>query len=339
MNASTGTTTAEVGEAPSSVPAAALKLVNDPSSAWEITRASQGEPQVLIDIDQHAADNVYAHFEEDGIPDKPPGTVRFVCISDTHSYESKTNMKGPTAFASIPDGDVIMHCGDFTNVGRLEEVEAFASWFGSLPHKRKILIAGNHDLSMEPGTYEETAMRFGGFGKSCKMLDAAAICAKARATIDAIPNCEYLEDTGTSVQGITVWGSPWQPTFCDWAFNLRRGEQCREKWKLIPKGTDIVLTHGPPLGHGDLCQPHHNRAGCLDLLDELQTRVKPKYHCFGHIHEAWGVTTDGVTRYVNASTCNLRYRPVNRPIVLDVEVPKIAEVTEAAKTPASTATS
>jgi len=82
-----------------------------------------------------------------------------------------------------------------------------------------------------------------------------------------------------------------------------------------------VLTHGPPLGHGDLCEPGHHRAGCLDLLDELQNRVKPQYHCFGHIHEGWGVTTDGVTRYVNASTCNLRYRPVNTPIVFDVDVP------------------
>jgi len=247
--------------------------------------------------------------------------VRFVCISDTHSYESKTNIAGITAFDSIPDGDVLLHCGDFTNVGRLEEVEAFARWFGSLPHKRKILIAGNHDLSMEPSTYARTCPRFGGPGKIGETLDMATICARARTVIEAIPNCEYLSDSGTSVEGITIWGSPWQPEFCDWAFNLPRGAQCRAKWHMIPTGTDIVMTHGPPLGHGDRCEPNHNRAGCIDLLDELQTRVKPKYHCFGHIHEGWGVTTDGVTRYVNASTCNLRYRPVNTPIVFDVPMP------------------
>ena len=44
-----------------------------------------------------------------------------------------------------------------------------------------------------------------------------------------------------------------QPEFCDWAFNLRRGEQCLEKWDLIPEGIDILITHGPPIGHGDLC--------------------------------------------------------------------------------------
>jgi len=219
---------------------------------------------------------------------------------------------------------VLLHCGDFTNVGRVEEVEAFAKWFGSLPHKRKILIAGNHDLSLEPETYPSTVEKFGGPGTKAG-FDAAAASAKARAIVEAIPHCEYLHDSGTSVEGITVWGSPWQPEFCDWAFNLPRGEHCRAKWRLIPTGTDIVLTHGPPMGHGDLCLPHRNRAGCVDLLDELQTRVKPKYHCFGHIHESWGATTDGVTRYVNASTCNLRYRPVNTPIVFDVKIPERPE--------------
>ena len=50
-----------------------------------------------------------------------------------------------------------------------------------------------------------------------------------------------------------VWGSPWQPEFCGWAFNLRRGEACAAKWRLIPTATDVLVTHGPPLGHGDLC--------------------------------------------------------------------------------------
>lgn len=66
------------------------------------------------------------------------------------------------------------------------------------------------------------------------------------------------------------------------------------------------------------------RAGCVDLLDEVQTRVRPAVHAFGHIHEGAGVTTDGATLYVNASTCNLQYRPINPAIVLDVLPPDAA---------------
>ena len=77
------------------------------------------------------------------------------------------------------------------------------------------------------------------------------------------------------------------------------------------------MTHGPALGHGDLCSSGM-RAGCLDLLDELQTRVRPAFHVCGHVHEGYGVSTDGRTTFVNASTCDLSYRPENEPLVFDV---------------------
>lgn len=72
--------------------------------------------------------------------------------------------------------------------------------------------------------------------------------------------------------------------FCDWAFNLPRGQPCLDKWDLIPADVDVLMTHGPPLGHGDQCESGL-RAGCLQLLDTIQQRVKPQYHIFGHIHE------------------------------------------------------
>ena len=137
-------------------------------------------------------------------------------------------------------------------------------------------------------------------------------------------------DAGTSVDGIKVWGSPWQPEFCEWAFNLPRGQPLRAKWRLIPDDTDVLLTHGPPLGHGDQCAGGH-RAGCVDLLHEIQSRVRPAVHAFGHIHEGAGVTSDGATLYVNASTCNLRYRPVNPAVVVDVLPPDAARARGRAK--------
>lgn len=80
---------------------------------------------------------------------------------------------------------------------------------------------------------------------------------------------------------------------------------------------------GPPYGHGDLCADGL-RAGCEDLLEEVQERIRPRYHVFGHIHEGYGVSTNGTTVFINASTCTYRYAPTNRPIIFDI-VPRSSE--------------
>jgi Icc-related predicted phosphoesterase len=91
-------------------------------------------------------------------------------------------------------------------------------------------------------------------------------------------------------------------------------------WQRIPADIDILITHGPPFGHGDLCSSG-DRAGCEDLLQQVQQRIRPQYHVFGHIHEGYGVTTDGHVTYINASSCNVRYdrNNMNLPIVFDVQ--------------------
>lgn len=117
---------------------------------------------------------------------------------------------------------------------------------------------------------------------------------------------------------------------------MKRGEELLQKWNLIPEDTDILVTHTPPIGHGDLvCS--NIRAGCVDLLNVVQQRIKPKYHVFGHIHEGngirysnsiyntripfvdYGVSTDGKIIYVNGSICDINYMPNNLPIVFDVK--------------------
>lgn len=103
----------------------------------------------------------------------------------------------------------------------------------------------------------------------------------------------------------------------DTNFQLFSGESCLSKWNKIPKDTQILITHTPPLGHGDLvCSGI--RAGCVELLQTVQKRVKPKYHIFGHIHEGYGVSSDGKIIFINASTCDINYKPSNLPVVFDV---------------------
>ncbi|KAH7044410.1 Metallo-dependent phosphatase-like protein [Linnemannia elongata] len=125
------------------------------------------------------------------------------------------------------------------------------------------------------------------------------------------------------VEGYRIWASPWQPEFWEWAFNEVRGK-LKDIWKHIPEDTDILMTHGPPKYHGDIVpQDKELHVGCEELLERLKV-VKPLYHVFGHIHQGYGVSEiewDGgshSTVCINASSCTESYRPLNRPIIVDL---------------------
>lgn len=108
-----------------------------------------------------------------------------------------------------------------------------------------------------------------------------------------LTNCIYLEDESLQLMGIKFYGSPWQPRFSDSAFNLTRGSELRRVWEKIPSDTEVLITHGPPLGVMDLCRRHTEdggtkpagRSGCQDLLSQVVARVRPRYQIFGHVHE------------------------------------------------------
>ena len=122
-------------------------------------------------------------------------------------------------------------------------------------------------------------------GMDRKMLEnAVQNVSSTNAVKEELTNCIYLQDSKTEVFGLKIYGTPWQPKFCGWAFNLDRGHALMEKWDQIPDDTDILITHTPPVGYGDLCSTGI-RAGCVELLMSVQQRIKPKYHIYGHIHE------------------------------------------------------
>jgi len=239
------------------------------------------------------------------LPARAPGSVRFVCISDTHCRH------GDLA-RLLPEGDVLLHAGDFTSSGDLDELRCFGSWLGSLPYAHKLVIAGNHDTTL----HEEYYLAAGRWRFHARAPLEPALCRAAllEACGDSVT---YLEDEAVVVQGVRVYGSPWQPEFSNWAFGLPRGPALAHKWAAIPDDTDVLLTHGPPLGRGDRCSGG-NRAGCADLLGAVQGRVRPQFCVFGHIHEGYGVTFDGVTHFVNAASSSCDYRCENVPLVFDV---------------------
>ncbi len=206
--------------------------------------------------------------------------LRIVCISDTHS--------GHQHF-QIPSGDILLHAGDFSKRGREAEIIDFNAWLGTLPHKHKVVIAGNHDFGLE--TYPEKAHTW-------------------------FTNAHYLNDSSIVLEGLKIWGSPITPWFYDWAFNRYRGADIRTHWERIPEDVDILLTHGPPARILDMTSGG-KAVGCEDLAVAIQ-RTRPCLHVFGHIHEAHGkVEIDGTT-YINASLMDLQYNPTQTAWVIDL---------------------
>jgi len=206
-------------------------------------------------------------------------------ISDTHGLHRSMQY-------SVPKCDILAHTGDVSNVGEYSDVVRFLDWFIDQPAKHHVYIAGNHDWLFQ-------------IGKE-KRQDA----------IDRYPLIHYLESSSVTLEGLKIYGDPHQPEFCNWAFNLPRGKKLKEKWDKIPEDTDVLLTHGPPMGILDEA-PRGGRVGCVDLLDRVY-QVNPKIHAFGHIHCEYGKEQKGSTLFVNSSICNESYQPINEPILVEV---------------------
>lgn len=245
---------------------------------------------------------------------KQEGWTRFVCFSDTHGKHKAI----PTSH--IVEGDVLLHAGDFSNTGEPQQVKDLAEWLAAYPAAHKVVIAGNHDVTFHADYYKRAWQRY---HRSPADVEAT----RALLTGPSSP-CIYLEDATTEVLGYQIYGSPWQPEFCDWAFNLVP-EELAPKWAEIPPDVDILMTHGPPWGIGDMtfCG---KRAGCDHLLRAIRQRPVT-VHVSGHIHEGYGAVEDDVL-FVNASTCTLKYKPMNKPVVFDL--PPAAELHRSRRQPA-----
>uniref|UniRef100_A0A7E4VI81 Metallophos domain-containing protein n=1 Tax=Panagrellus redivivus TaxID=6233 RepID=A0A7E4VI81_PANRE len=230
--------------------------------------------------------------------------VRFVCISDTHE-------KMGQLLDSIPDGDVLIHAGDFTEGGDIGEVIKFNAEIGTLPHKYKFVVPGNHELGFEDGEImsdqQVAGLNMLGVRKAYEMLN----------------NCEYIVDRTVEVYGLKIYGSPWHP-MQGYSFYRSRGSALLQKWNNIPSKVDVLVTHTPPLGHGDYNAWNKMDgilAGCAELLNTVEYRVKPKFHVFGHIHDRYGATTNGATTFINASSCDHKMNIAHPPIIFDIPLP------------------
>lgn len=218
--------------------------------------------------------------------------MKIVLISDTHDKHD---------LVSVPCGDVLIHAGDLTKNGKLEDIGRAAKWIDSLSFKHKIVIAGNHDFALGGDLYniaENLITQYGIF---------------------------YLKDRSITIDDTIYYGSPYQPEFFNWCFNLPRGKPLEEKWSQIPDDVNVLITHGPPYGILDLVEDNAFNAGrdlhqgCQDLYRRIQNLSQLKAHCFGHLHFNGGKSVKiGNTIFANGAICTEEYKPTNLPVVFEI---------------------
>jgi Icc-related predicted phosphoesterase len=165
----------------------------------------------------------------------------------------------------------LIHVGDFTFSfeKRLSMYSDFNDWLRELPCRYKIVVPGNHDLLLEEPRYRAI-----------------------------ITNATVLVNSGVEVERLKIWGSP--VNLDGMAFRMSNAEDRKRHWAQIPRGIDILITHGPPLGVLDVEYGTQEHAGDPELLKAV-IRVKPRLHVFGHIHGGYGTATRGFTKFVNAA--------------------------------------
>lgn len=221
--------------------------------------------------------------------------MKISLVSDTHNKHKHVHNNG---LGDLKGGDLIIHAGDISSMGYKHEIIEFAKWFDQLDYKHKVFIAGNHDWGFE------------------RRLDDTL------EDISIYESITYLQDKMRTIKDgdtvINIYGTPWQPEFYNWAFNLpKNGPGLSSKWEAIPLDTDILVTHGPAFGKLDTVEGRRqDHLGC-ELLAERIAVVKPKIHVCGHIHTGYGYYFDGETHFFNASALNEEYMYAQKPFTFD----------------------
>lgn len=207
--------------------------------------------------------------------------MKIYALSDTHNLHEKVE---------IPECDIIIHAGDATGRGSMEEIMPFLNWFSKQKSKYKIMVPGNHDWGFEK---QEDFYRHA--------------CQERGITL--------LIDELIDLEGLKIYGSPIQPYFCNWAFNRFPGPEIQAHWDKI-QPCDILVTHGPPYGFLDE-NMLGGRCGCDQLLNKI-LEIRPKAHIFGHIHDNNGLKSFDGIKFYNVAICDEMYKASYKPMEIDL---------------------
>ncbi|KAG4420749.1 hypothetical protein IFR04_006135 [Cadophora malorum] len=229
-------------------------------------------------------------------------STRFMIISDTHNFQFGQAEKYDGCFRlPTPKCDVLLHCGDLTSVGGPVAYKQLLKMLGSIEAELKLVIAGNHDLDLDKKHWEKTLDSDAEEEARAQPERALEVMTGPLAKEAGVTYLVEGINTFTLKNGakFTIYTSPYQPEFCDWAFPYERDEDrfnppehVAPNVKCIAEnpvpdfpGVDIMMTHGPPKDILDWTA--HGNVGCEALLRAV-SRARPLLYCFGHIHEAYG---------------------------------------------------
>lgn len=216
-------------------------------------------------------------------------------FSDTHQRHLEIKK-------DLPGGNILLCSGDMMNSGyQQQDVVNFCKWYDAIDnYDLKVFIAGNHDRLFE------------------NLPDVAAEIVNSYKWITYLQDDWVKFQTGADRE-IKIYGTPWQPWFHGWAFNLQRnGPELAKRWADIPDDADIVLTHGPQFDILDKAgYPFDGTIplGC-ELLRERMDTLKPRMHVFGHIHGGYGMLDNDNQCIINASVVNEQYNYAQKPITV-----------------------
>lgn len=250
--------------------------------------------------------------------------TRILIISDTHCAQlsSKDNARAfpaPPFSSPLPSADLLIHCGDLTYTGKIEEYHRALDMLKEIDAPVKLAIAGNHDLTLDQDfilRHLDKPGAQGGWKPTGNREQGEAIIREARAVwVDPAARArkdgiQLLEEGVHDINlpngaRVRVYASPYTPAFCDWAFAYDHDEDRFNTSAVTAENTvntasnpipsfngvedsiDICITHGPPHKILDVTQRGHISVGCPHLRRAIK-RARPMIHCFGHIHEGWG---------------------------------------------------
>lgn len=215
--------------------------------------------------------------------------TRICAVSDLHG-----------ALPTVPEADILVVAGDISPIDYDREIDKvidwfdsdFVEWIRSTPTKYKVFIAGNHDFAIQ---------------KELKYF---------KEYVDP-EDLLFLHDSEAEIEGINFYGIPWVPNLVGWAF-YGDSQTLTDKYGLVPEGTDVVISHGPPYGVADrVMSAMHPHVGAAQA-DLMIRDINPKHFVCGHIHEGYGHYELEGTHIWNVAIMDAFYYPSNAPVVFEM---------------------